>query len=89
MGATLELKYFNSYWLKKLSNVVDENPSAPSAPYENVPYSYANDNANDWYIEEARIRGGYNNTITDLGVKAHIVEDNPNNQNRYLILEQV
>ncbi len=56
MGATLELKYFNSYWLKKLSNVVDENPSAPSAPYENVPYSYANDNANDWYIEEARIR---------------------------------
>ena len=83
MGATLELKYFNSYWLKKLSNVVDENPSAPSAPYENVPYSYANDNANDWYIEEARIRGGYNNTITDLGVKAHIVEDNPNNQNRF------
>jgi hypothetical protein len=83
MGATLELKYFNSYWLKKLSNVVDENPSTPSAPYTNVPYSYANDNANDWFIEEARIRGGYNNTITDLGVKAHIVEDNPNNQNRF------
>ena len=41
MGATLELKYFNSYWLKKLSNVVDENPSTPSAPYTNVPYSYA------------------------------------------------
>jgi len=83
MGATLELKYFNSYWLKKLSNVVDENPSTPSAPYTNVPYSYANDNANDWFIEESRIRGGYNNTITDLGVKAHIVEDNPNNQDRF------
>ena len=30
----------------------------------------------DWYIEESRIRGGYNNTSTDLGVKAYIVEDN-------------
>ena len=82
MSATLELKYFNSYWLKKLSNVVDANPQ-PTAPYVNVPQAYANDNANDWFIEEARIRGGYNNTITDLGVKAHIVEDNPNNQNRF------
>ena len=83
MGATLELKYFNSYWLKKLSNVVDENPSTPTVPYANVPQAFANDNTNDWYVEEARIRGGYNNTITDLGVKAHIVEDNPNNQNRF------
>jgi hypothetical protein len=82
MGATLELKYFNSYWLKKMSNVVDANPQ-PTAPYATVPQAYANDNANDWFIEEARIRGGYNNTITDLGVKAHIVEDNPNNQNRF------
>ena len=82
MGATLELKYFNSYWLKKMSNVVDANPQ-PTAPYVTVPQAYANDNTNDWFIEEARIRGGYNNTITDLGVKAHIVEDNPNNQNRF------
>ena len=82
MGATLELKYFNSYWLKKMSNVVDANPQ-PTAPYATVPQAYANDNTNDWFIEESRIRGGYNNTITDLGVKAHIVEDNPNNQNRF------
>lgn len=82
MAATLELKYFNSYWLKKMSNVVDANPQ-PTAPYATVPQAYANDNTNDWFIEEARIRGGYNNTITDLGVKAHIVEDNPNNQNRF------
>ena len=92
MGATLELKYFNSYWLKKMSNVVDANPQ-PIKPYDAIPGGnvnatpavppYANDNATDWFIEEARIRGGYNNTITDLGVKAHIVEDNPNNQNRF------
>ena len=50
----------------------------------NVPQAYtANDNASDWYIEESRIRGGYNNTSTDIGVKAHIVEDNPSNQNRF------
>ena len=92
MGATLELKYFNSYWLKKMSSVVDANPQ-PIKPYAPIPGGnvnatpavppYANDNTNDWFIEEARIRGGYNNTITDLGVKAHIVEDNPNNQNRF------
>ena len=48
-----------------------------------VPQAYANDNTTDWFIEESRIRGGYNNTSTDIGVKAHIVEDNPNNQNRF------
>ncbi len=87
MAATLELKYFNSYWLKKLQTLVDANtssgPAPASAPYTTVPQAYSNNNAEDWYIEEARIRGGYNNTITDLGVKAHIVEDNPNNQNRF------
>ena len=29
----------------------------------------------DWYIEESRIRGGYNNVSTDYGVKAYIVEE--------------
>ena len=82
MGATLELKYFNSYWLKKISSVVDANPQ-PTVPYASVPQAYNNDNATDWFIEESRIRGGYNNTSTDIGVKAHIVEDNPNNQNRF------
>ena len=90
MAATLELKYFNSYWLKKISSVVDANPQ-PEKPYDTIPggnanatppvLPYANDNVTDWYIEESRIRGGYNNTSTDIGVKAHIVEDNPNNQN--------
>ena len=83
MGATLELKYFNSYWLKKLTNVVGDTPSAPVAPYANVPQAYTPVNATDWFIEESRIRGGYNNTSTDIGVKAHIVEDNPSNQNRF------
>ena len=53
MGATLELKYFNSYWLKKLTNVVAKNPSAPVAPYANVPQAYTPVNATDWFIEES------------------------------------
>ena len=83
MGATLELKYFNSYWLKKLTNVVANSPSAPVTPYTNLPQAYTPVNATDWFIEESRIRGGYNNTSTDIGVKAHIVEDNASNQNRF------
>lgn len=41
-----------------------------------------NDRAEDWYIEESRIRGGYNNVSTDLGIRAYIVEDTPNRQSR-------
>ena len=92
MAATLELKYFNSYWLKKISSVVDANPQ-PTPPYDVIPGGNANatppvipfvaSNANDWFIEESRIRGGYNNTSTDIGVKAHIVEDNPSQQLRF------
>ena len=34
----------------------------------------------DWCIEESRIRGGYNNTSVDFGVKAYIVEENDSQQ---------
>jgi hypothetical protein len=34
----------------------------------------------DWYVEESRIRGGYNNTSVDFGVKAYIVEENDSQQ---------
>jgi len=152
MAATLELKYFNSFWLKKLDSVVDvlftegttvevtsigattivlfsENafigvgqsfsymigdqpyyntilyydkdtytitvttPITVEIPavtkitfkaitdFSHVPAAYkAGDN--DWYVEEARIRGGYNNTTVDFGVKAYIVEDYPKQQHR-------
>ena len=49
-----------------------------------TPLDYTSaSNTDDWYIEEARIRGGYNNTTVDFGAKAYLVEDNPNNQNRF------
>ena len=71
MPLTLEINYFNSYFLKKLQNV-------PSNVIEVVNDTWTGPSSNpnqDWYIEESRIRGGYNNTSTDLGVKAYIVEE--------------
>ena len=147
MAAILELKYFNSFWLKKLDTIVEventgaevegnvsnnatinitssnneirvgqnvswagvpaPNPSVykvisptqfilsepvtvedgvgltfgPLTDFTYIPNAYA-DGLTDWFIEEARIRGGYNNTNVDFGVKAYIVEDNILQQHR-------
>ena len=77
MSITLEVPYFNSYVVKKISDVpyqdlVDSNIN--SLPW--VAADADADTDQDWYIEESRIRGGYNNTSTDYGVKAYLVEDN-------------
>jgi len=149
MAATLELKYFNSFWIKKLDTIVDvENGSAAynsgsttiiisnvlgqpavgqvlqnsTTPFTNtvyitainsptsitvnvapdpspspgdsltfgpiedftfIPGAYNKTLASDWYVEESRIRGGYNNTDVDLGVKAYIVEDDNKQNHRF------
>jgi hypothetical protein len=151
MAATLELKYFNSFWLKKMDSIVDVintisetdgdiaigsstmvlttadlflgvgqlieytlgitlytntilyisgttitllNPVdvlvpdgtvvtfGPIEDFTHVPAAYIA-GANDWYVEEARIRGGYNNTSVDFGVKAYLVEDSTAQQHRF------
>ncbi len=86
MSITKEITYFNSFLVKK---VVENNggneagkatwPSLPWNPvgYPSFPLLASNDtdiNQFNWYVEEARIRGGYNNTQVDLGVKAYITE---------------
>ena len=82
MSATLEVKYFNSFWIKKMKSITDA-----ATVYEDiVPGGYAASTANpseDWYIEEARIRGGYNNTSVDFGVKAYLVEEDTQQQHRF------
>ena len=82
MATTLEIKYFNTFLLKKLKTVVNA-ATIPAAPYATVPHDYAAEVADDWYIEESRIRGGYNNTTVDFGVKAYLDEDDPIQQNRF------
>ena len=150
MAAILELKFFNSFWLKKLDTIVEventtgildgavttatiilteANPDigvgqtvswddapdplptiykkiddfefelsevvtiadttvlsfGPITDFTYIPNAYAASDLpipTDWFVEEARIRGGYNNTNVDLGVKAYIVEDNLAQQHR-------
>ena len=85
MGAVVEVKYFNSFVLKKVATA-DNNimwngsngiPSDVDGGYPVVDVD-GDSNPSDWAIEEARIRGGYNNTSTDYGAKAYLVEDEPN-----------
>jgi len=146
MAATLEIKYFNSFWLKKMKTVTEvvnttgkvdvtgvigddsiileeantkinvgqkiswtSGTSAktnfvysvngnivylttpldailpankiltfgPLSDFTYIPAAYAEADVEteDWHVEEARIRGGYNNTTVDFGVKAYVVED--------------
>lgn len=161
MAAIIELKYFNSFWLKKIQSIADVLPSSavggaegdfqsqsgttitistgltveqmnvgqkvtcnygvadfyegfivertsndtfvlneapnptitganvkivfgPIEDFSSIPQAYpvvAEPNS-DWFIEEARIRGGYNNTSVDFGVKAYAIDEVKNAENR-------
>mgnify|MGYP003633570540 FL=1 len=91
MGAVIEVKYFNSFVLKKIgvtgNNIIWDGsqgvPSNVAGGYPVIPQTPADFNINDWAIEEARIRGGYNNTSTDYGAKAYLVEEEPNAVTRF------
>ena len=94
MATTIELSYFNSFWLKRLKNATQYTELDPPAPVgvnsggttNGTPDPTTGDgyiDANvyeDWYVEEARIRGGYNNVSTDYGIKAYSVEESPQQQ---------
>lgn len=53
--------------------------------FDNIPKAYIGDaDADvDWLLEESRIRGGYNNTSVDFGVKAYLVEEDPKQRRRF------
>jgi len=90
MAYAIEVKYFNSFLLKKVvDDSVDPGPgptwpslitatTANNTRWPNFPLQAANSVASDWVIEEARLRGGYNNVDVGYGVKAYAVEPNPN-----------
>ena len=126
MAFNLEIKYYNTFWLKQnttpflttnwdstadpattplrpsyvklfpgipfLNKTNDNYPNwpqstssipsgvTPTVPYSNVYTDLNNDTyvpryGSNWVIEESRIRGGYNNTQVDLGVRAYLMED--------------
>ncbi len=98
MGAIIEVKYFNSFVLRK--TMTTEIPTKPvwngsfgipvsEGGYPHYPSTVVAptgtaiaESTYNWTIEEARIRGGYNNTNVDYGVKAYLVEEEPNASTR-------
>jgi hypothetical protein len=68
MAAVVEVKYFNSFQLRK---TVDEDTTPVVADYKptNTVESL------NWIIEESRIKGGFNETQVDLGVRAYLVAE--------------
>jgi len=119
MAATIEVKYFNSFLLKKtvlhapvniqtakgivsaawngstgvpdgLAGSFPQNPTGTwpnggtiqegtlvqNSPAPDVPFT-------SWYVEESRIRGGFNNTSISYGARAYLVETEPNSSIRF------
>jgi hypothetical protein len=112
MPYSLEIQYYNSFWLKHLNtprlnslnsssttvystvfglsfpgipfldNSNDDYPNFPTsssgAPKSNlyeINNVFDDNNGSNWIIEEARIRGGYNNTNVDYSPKAYLKLD--------------
>tara|TARA_B100001093_G_scaffold142484_1_gene134976 strand:- start:74 stop:1867 length:1794 start_codon:yes stop_codon:yes gene_type:complete len=98
-GAIIEVKYFNTFLLKKINNGTptpvwngsfgmpnDLGASGTPPPAflsTGYPVQSGLDQENSWVIEESRIRGGFNNTSVDFGAKAYIVEDEPTGTRRF------
>ena len=107
MAYSVEVKYFNSFVLRKLVNRYDREdpfqpnqrgswPSLPWAPtfigedgiarsYPNFPwgvYGTGSEQNTNWYLEESRIKGGFNNSIMELGVRAYAVNTSTNQSDR-------
>lgn len=90
MAAVVEIKYFNTFLLKKVfangANTPTWDGSFGIPTMANTPGGVVNAGwpisgvttqpAKEWFIEEARIRGGYNNLSVDFGVKAYLVDTN-------------
>jgi len=84
-SARIEVDFFNSYIIRKVrcQNVAQTIPNVFTSPgitpTQDISISSSNRN---FYIEEARIRGGFNNTATDQGVRAYLDEPFPLQQRR-------
>ena len=89
MAIEVPVKFYNSFWVKKIKN--SQSPSRPIWPglpwnppgYPSFPGNAETSGADkNWFIEEARIKGGYNNTSVSFGVKAYLNEEDPVQEKR-------
>lgn len=83
MAAEIEVKYFNTFLLKKNLNSTEYTATPMWNGSRGIPTIIGGfprssiTNIYNWVIEESRIQGGYNNTTVDFGVKAYLVEEDP------------
>jgi hypothetical protein len=83
MSYTIGVKYFNAFWLKRIVNnsSADAWPGLPWNPtgYPVFPFAstpLAGATRSNFYVEESRIKGGFNNSQVSLGVRAYVVNQN-------------
>jgi len=86
-GAIIEVKYFNTFLLKKSvgsgDDVLWNGSFGIPESIGGYPIQNLTNTSDSWVIEESRIRGGYNNTTVDFGAKAYIVEEEPQQTRRF------
>ena len=88
MSTIIEVQYFNSYMLKAITVNYGYGSTFPGVAFpgsirmNNGSFGVTAFDVGSWMVEESRIRGGYNNVSTDLGVRAYLDEENPLQQNR-------
>ena len=82
MAYTVGVKYFNSFWIKRALDATANikwpglpwNPQGyPTFPFGSGAFTTGYQN---YYIEESRIKGGFNNAQVTLGVRAYVVNEN-------------
>ncbi len=95
MAYALPVKYYNSFLLKKLQKSGASTFDWPGLPWNPAVSAYDGaalspvypafivnaTTTNNWYLEEARIKGGFNNTSVSFGVRAFIVEESGSQAN--------
>lgn len=91
MSYTIGVKYFNAFWLKRiLDNSVPAEDAWPGLPWNPTGYPTFPFNStpktggtqSNFYLEESRIKGGFNNAQVSLGVRAYVVNQNVDAQDR-------
>ena len=79
MGAVIEVKYFNTFILKK--KISDDEPvwngswGVPASLAGGYPVVAGGGQTSDYAIEESRIRGGYNNTTVLLYIQEYLIQE--------------
>ena len=92
MAYTIGVKFYNSFWLKRVEqNTAGGTPKWPGLPwnpqgYPTFPWGAVTNQSTagskNWYVEESRVKGGFNNSTLSLGVRAYVVNENKDQLNR-------